>query len=134
MASKENRHLCILGGRGVRTHRLSSEWKVGTAGKKNGTILFVLRILNFKEWVEQNLPKLTGRAVAYLNSDMCVFGPDLVASASDPLKAVLEEAMRNVPDPSNPEQSYYDYWKSGSGNAPPGNFWVIRTENYLFAF
>ena len=76
--------------------------------------------------MEQNLPKLTGRAVAYLNSDMCVFGPDLVASASDPLKALIIEAMKSVPDPVDPTQSYFEYWSNAGGTGNGGYTGRVR--------
>ena len=80
-------------------------------------------LIGSTEWVEENLPKLMSRAVAYLNTDMCVSGPDLEATASPAYKAVLEEAAKSVPDPADAagQRTYYDYWKGGRGGpSSPG--------------
>ena len=73
--------------------------------------------LGSNEWVEENLVKLKDRAVAYVNVDACVSGPDLDAEASVSLKDVIKRAIKNVPDPAdtkNTDRSYYDYWKEKS--------------------
>ena len=70
---------------------------------------------------------MMSRAVAYLNTDMCVSGPDLDATASPALKSVLEEAAKNIPYPGEGEggemgeRSYYDYWRGGPA---PGCDWL----------
>ena len=76
-------------------------------------------LIGSTEWVEENLPKLMSRAVTYLNTDMCVSGPDLDATASLAYKTVLEEASKNVPDPADEtgQRTYYDYWKGGRGGS-----------------
>jgi hypothetical protein len=71
------------------------------------------------------------RAVAYVNSDMCVSGPDLDATASPALKAVVMEAAKKVPDPKDEtgERSYYDYWRKTSSSGGmmngPGNYFYV---------
>ena len=63
---------------------------------------------------------MMSRAVAYLNTDMCVSGPDLDATASPAFKSVLEAAAKSIPYPGEDEtgqRSYYDYWK---GTPAPG--------------
>ena len=54
------------------------------------------------------------RVVSYINIDGCVSGDAIDATASVPLKKVIVEALKNVPDPLNPndyERTYYDFWK-----------------------
>ena len=67
-----------------------------------------------QEWLEEHLPKLKNRVVSYINIDGCVSGDAIDATASVPLKKVIVEALKNVPDPLNPndyERTYYDFWK-----------------------
>ena len=66
--------------------------------------------------VHCTLFKMMSRAVAYLNTDMCVSGPDLEATSSPALRSVLEEAAKSIPYPGEDEtglRSYYDYWRGG---------------------
>ena len=67
-----------------------------------------------QEWLEEHLPKLKNRVVSYINIDGCVSGHAIDATASVPLKKVIVEALKNVPDPINYndyERTYYDFWK-----------------------
>ena len=70
---------------------------------------------------------MMSRAVAYLNTDMCVSGPDLDATASPALKSVLEEAAKSIPYPGEDEvtgeRSYYDYWRGGGGPSTGCGIW-----------
>ena len=94
-------------------------------------------LIGSTEWVEENLPKLSNRAVAYVNSDMCVSGPSLDATASPALKSVLVEAAKKTPHPSEAEEkkgrSYYDFWLdlqqggSGGGDGFAGQFSGMRS-------
>ena len=73
--------------------------------------------LGSNEWVEENLDKLKERAVAYVNVDGCVSGPEIDAEASFPLKDVVRTAIRDVrrlrdqsqEKPDNRNNYYDDY-------------------------
>jgi hypothetical protein len=72
------------------------------------------------------LPKLKNRAVSYINADICVSGSDIDATASIPLKRIIQNALRNVPDPfdtKNYDRTYFDYWKE---KAPSGYMQVLK--------
>jgi len=51
------------------------------------------------EWVEANAAMLSQKAVAYLNIDSAVTGPDFGASGVPSLRDVMREVARLVPDP-----------------------------------
>ena len=51
------------------------------------------------EWVEANAAMLSQKAVAYLNLDSAVSGPDFSASGVPSLRDVMREVARLVPDP-----------------------------------
>ena len=78
-------------------------------------------LIGSTEWVEEKLPKLRSRAVAYINSDMCVSGADLAATASGPLKEIIVDALKDIKDPDDWERSMYDKWKEGGGRGGIGS-------------
>jgi N-acetylated-alpha-linked acidic dipeptidase len=51
------------------------------------------------EWAEQHADDLQKNAIAYLNVDVAVTGPDLGISGSPSLLALAQQAARDVPDP-----------------------------------
>jgi N-acetylated-alpha-linked acidic dipeptidase len=51
------------------------------------------------EWVEANAAMLSQKAVAYLNIDVAVTGPDFGASGVPSLRDVMREVARLVPEP-----------------------------------
>jgi N-acetylated-alpha-linked acidic dipeptidase len=55
------------------------------------------------EWAEDHATDLQKNAVAYLNGDAVVTGPDLNMSGSPSLLAIAMEAAHDVPDPRNGE-------------------------------
>ena len=66
------------------------------------------------EWLEHHLPKLKNRVVAYINLDAVVTGVHIDSTTSIPLKKLIVNAMKNVPDPRDPgnyEKKFYDFWK-----------------------
>ena len=70
--------------------------------------------LGAQEWVEHHLPKLKNRVVAYINLDAIVSGADIDSTASIPLTDLILDAIKNVPDPMDPEnfeRTYLDFWK-----------------------
>ena len=61
-------------------------------------------------WVEQNLAELQSKAVAYINTDVGVTGPNFSAAATPSLKEFVRDATRQVEDPTT-KHSVYDSWR-----------------------
>ena len=61
------------------------------------------------EWVYDTIHKLTDRAVAVINVDICAFGGILGARASPIMKEVLLEALRVMPSTYDPSVTYHDF-------------------------
>jgi len=85
-------------------------------------------LIGSTEWVEANRAELQSKAVAYINTDVGVIGPNFSASATPSLKEIIRDATREVQDPrSSPARSVYDGWRERaahpkdepSGNARP---------------
>ncbi|GAB6029099.1 hypothetical protein CHUAL_004882 [Chamberlinius hualienensis] len=62
------------------------------------------------EWVEENLLKLTNRAVAYINTDSCVQGDLFIPNSSPFLADFFINATKSVPSPVNESYSLYETW------------------------
>ena len=60
-------------------------------------------IIGSVEWVEAHLAELSERAVAYLNLDMAAMGTQAGFAASPSLRAVVLEAVKEVPVARDPE-------------------------------
>lgn len=73
-------------------------------------------LLGSTEWVEANRAELQTKAVAYINTDVGVSGPDFGASATPSLRALLRDSTRDVADPDTGE-SVYDAWIENVQNA-----------------
>ena len=79
-------------------------------------------LIGSTEWAEQNAEHLT-HAVAYLNTDVGVSGPNFNAAAVPSLKEFVREVSREVPSPRG--GTVYDQWKKdqaegkGRRNATP---------------
>ena len=56
-------------------------------------------LLGSTEWVEANLAELQAKAVAYVNTDIAVDGPNFAASATPSLKDLVRDVARDVEDP-----------------------------------
>ncbi|MGO9590875.1 MAG: M28 family metallopeptidase [Candidatus Acidiferrales bacterium] len=72
-------------------------------------------LLGSTEWVEANRAELQSKAVAYINTDVGVAGPDFAASATPSLKDLLRAATREVADPET-GGSVYDSWLQSTEN------------------
>lgn len=72
-------------------------------------------LLGSTEWVEANRAELQAKAVAYINTDVGVAGPDFAASATPSLKDLLRAATREVADPET-RGSVYDSWIEAADN------------------
>jgi len=66
-------------------------------------------LLGSTEWVEANIQELQAKAVAYINTDVGVAGPNFGASATPSLKPFVREVVREIQDPRG-GRSIYDAW------------------------
>jgi N-acetylated-alpha-linked acidic dipeptidase len=66
-------------------------------------------LIGSTEWVEQHAQQLTN-AVAYLNVDVAVAGPDFSASAVPSLKNFMREIAKSVPSPVG--DTVYQEWRA----------------------
>ncbi len=66
-------------------------------------------LMGSTEWVEANLAELQANAVAYLNTDVGVAGPNFTASATPSLKELVRDVAREVQDPHD-VRSVYNVW------------------------
>ncbi len=73
-------------------------------------------ILGSSEWVEQFRETLQAKAVAYLNADAAVSGPNFGVAASPSLKQIIIDATRKVPYPG-PSETVYEHWIARSFDA-----------------
>ncbi len=65
------------------------------------------------EWSEQFAHELRQKAVAYLNVDIAVSGPDFEGSSVGSLAPLMVEASKSVRDPSG--QTLYEAWRVSRG-------------------
>jgi N-acetylated-alpha-linked acidic dipeptidase len=73
-------------------------------------------LLGSTEWVEENRAELQAKAVAYINTDVGVTGPNFTASAPPSLKEFVRDATRDVDDPATGVR-VYDAWLEHSRRA-----------------
>jgi N-acetylated-alpha-linked acidic dipeptidase len=75
-------------------------------------------LIGSTEFVEANLAELQAKAVAYINTDVGVAGPNFSGSATPSLKELIRDVAREVQDPGG-TRSVYDVWQehasSGEG-------------------
>jgi N-acetylated-alpha-linked acidic dipeptidase len=69
-----------------------------------------LGLIGSTEWVEGHMAELQAKAVAYINTDVGVAGPNFSSSAVPSLKEFVREATREVTDPRT-GRSVYEVWK-----------------------
>jgi len=103
-----------LARRGVRPRRsiLICHWDAEEFG-----------IIGSSEWVEQMRDELDAGAVAYVNADMAVTGPNFGASASPSLKRLIAAVVQVVSHPDD-EGTVYERWfppDSEATEPPVGN-------------
>lgn len=67
-------------------------------------------IIGSSEWVEARRDALVKSAIAYINLDMAVMGPDFGSSASPSLRKLIAEAARSVPQARDPARSVFEAW------------------------
>ena len=84
-------------------------------------------LLGSTEWVEDNLKELQAKAVAYINTDVGVAGPNFSASATPSLGELVREVSREVADPIS-GRTVYDAWKDRVQHAKPEPNGAAREE------
>ena len=94
-------------GRGPRRALLFATWDAEEWGLVGST-----------EWAAQHREELMAKAVAYINQDVVVSGPDFGAAASPALAGLVREIAGLVPSPDQPAKSVYDVWV-GRRDQPP---------------
>jgi N-acetylated-alpha-linked acidic dipeptidase len=70
-------------------------------------------LIGSTEWVEEHRDELRRKAVAYINVDSAVSGPNFGSAATPSLRAFVREAVRMVSDPQT-GKSVYDAWKDNA--------------------
>jgi N-acetylated-alpha-linked acidic dipeptidase len=73
-------------------------------------------LIGSTEWVEANRAELQAKAVAYVNSDIGVSGPNFGASAVPSLKGFLREVTHEVQDPRT-GRTVYEAWRERVAHA-----------------
>jgi N-acetylated-alpha-linked acidic dipeptidase len=66
-------------------------------------------LIGSTEWVEANRPELQAKAVAYINTDVAVAGPNFTASATPSLSRLVRDAARAVQG-AHSAGTVYDAW------------------------
>jgi N-acetylated-alpha-linked acidic dipeptidase len=84
-------------------------------------------LIGSTEWVEEHLKELQSKAVAYINTDVGVTGPNFSASATPSLKKFIRDVTRDIADP-HPGFTVYDAWKDHSEHAQGEPTGVAREE------
>lgn len=77
-------------------------------------------LIGSTEWVEHHKKELQQKAVAYLNADAAVSGPDFYAAASPTLKKLVIEATQNIIHPDI-KASIFHHWKKEKLQPSIGN-------------
>ena len=67
-------------------------------------------LIGSTEWVEANRAALQEKAIAYINTDVGVTGPNFSASAAPSLNELVRDVAREIKDP-NTGRSVYDAWR-----------------------
>ena len=73
-------------------------------------------LIGSTEWVEANRAELQTKAVAYINTDVGVTGPNFSGSAVPSLKQFIRDVTKEVPDPQT-GKSVYEAWADREGAA-----------------
>ncbi|MGH9712513.1 MAG: M28 family metallopeptidase [Candidatus Acidiferrales bacterium] len=79
------------------------------------------------EWVEANRAELQAKAVAYINTDVGVIGPNFNGSATPSLKELIRDATREVRDPRG-KRSVYEVWRERAGHPKDEASGTARSE------
>ena len=74
-------------------------------------------IIGSSEWVEEFRTELEANAIAYINADGAVSGPNFGASSSPSLKQPILDAIRSVGYPGE-DRTIYDWWAARADGSP----------------
>ena len=77
-------------------------------------------IIGSTEWVEEFIDPLTVDAVAYINADGAVSGPNFGGSSSPSLKGTILDVLDDVMYPGR-DQTVYDWWTTEAGASELGD-------------
>ncbi len=72
-------------------------------------------LIGSTEWVEANRAELQAKAVAYINTDVGVTGPNFTAGDTPSLDQVIRDTTKDIQDPAT-GRSVYDAWYNRSSN------------------
>tara|TARA_B100000378_G_scaffold94673_1_gene74813 strand:- start:683 stop:2548 length:1866 start_codon:yes stop_codon:yes gene_type:complete len=75
-------------------------------------------IIGSTEWVEEFLPELTSGAIAYINADSAVSGPNFNTSSSPSLKQPILDAIQDV-SYAGEDRSIYEWWAERTDDGLP---------------
>ena len=75
-------------------------------------------IIGSTEWVEEFLPELTSSAIAYINADSAVSGPNFNTSSSPSLKQPILDAIQDV-SYAGEDRSIYEWWAERTDDGLP---------------
>jgi len=75
-------------------------------------------VIGSSEWVEEFIEPLTNGAVAYINADGAVSGPNFGSSSSPSLKQPILDAIRDTPYPKE-DRSIYEWWADQTEDGTP---------------
>ena len=67
-------------------------------------------LIGSTDWVAANRAELQAKALAYINTDVGVTGPNFSAAATPSLKEFVRDAARRIEDPAT-KGSVYDAWR-----------------------
>ena len=80
-------------------------------------------LIGSTEWAEENAAELKEKAVAYLNMDVAVSGPNFGASSVPSMWKLIRAAAQDVPDPKS-GKSIYEAWRDRAReNAPDSDLY-----------
>jgi N-acetylated-alpha-linked acidic dipeptidase len=74
-------------------------------------------LIGSTKWVEAHRVELQSKAVAYINADVGVTGPNFAAAATPSLQQLIRDVARSVTDP-NSSRSVYDVWRENYAHSP----------------
>ena len=77
-------------------------------------------IIGSTEWVEEFIDPLTVDAVAYINADGAVSGPNFGGSSSPSLKGTIVDALDDVAYPGT-DMTVMEWWRTEGGGTELGN-------------
>jgi N-acetylated-alpha-linked acidic dipeptidase len=83
-------------------------------------------LIGSTEWVEQNRAELQAKAVAYINTDVGVAGPNFSPSAVPSLKEFVRDATREIKNPTSGD-SIYETWRDHDAHASAEMTGLART-------